>query len=414
MCVEPWIRAPIGMDAEYRQTRAGCRTVLATVPTIAAGARLLDLAKLLQNDHRINVLFTIPDTIESWHGTAEFLRRQGGLVIPWCQAVQHRFDLVLAASYAGLERVRGPVLVIPHGASSLMSRRYSRSGGPSALPHVGLSRETLTHRGRLIPSIVALTHDAELDSLRRSCPEALPNAVVAGDICFDRMLVSEPLRDEYRRALGVGDGQRLVTVSSTWSTESAFGQHPELCRRLLDSLPDEDYRVGVVLHPSIWAVYGHWQVRSWLASCMRDGLLVMPPEEGWRALLIASDVVIGDHGSTTQYAAAIGRPVALAAFPTHAVRPGSIADAVARVAPVLDMNRPLPPQLKRTAGRHRKLDGAVIARLTSSRPARSAAVLRRAMYELLHLPEPREPAEAPTVPIPRPLWREPDEEARRP
>ncbi|HWM05423.1 MAG TPA: hypothetical protein VNP92_24045 [Actinophytocola sp.] len=409
MCVNPWVRVPVGAEGEHRRTRADCRTVLVTVPTVAAGTRLLDLAQFLHDDHRVHVLFTIPDTIESWHGTTEFLHDHGGLVIPWAQAVQQHFDLVLAASYTGLERIRGQVLVIPHGASSLMSRRFSRSGGPGALPHAGLSRETLTHRGRLIPSVVALTHDAELAWLRESCPEAVPHAVVAGDICFDRLLASRPLRDDYRRALGLRAGERLVTVSSTWSTESAFGQHPQLYRRLLDALPPR-HRLAAVLHPSIWAVYGRWQVRSWLSSCVRDGLLVIPPEEGWRAAIVASDLVVGDHGSVTQYASALGKPVVLAAFPTHAVRPGSLADAVARVAPVLDLDRSLPAQLRRAVN-HSAEGDTTVARMISSRPGGAGETLRRAMYDLLRLSEPEHPAIAAPVPAPQPLW--PDLHAQR-
>lgn len=402
----PWVQAPIGLDAEFRLTRAGCRTVLAIVPTVTVGARLLDLALLLEDDHRLTVMFTVPDTVAARHGTAEFLNRQGALVIPWHQAVQHRFDLVLAASYNRLEQLCGPILVVPHGVSCLMSRRYRHSAGPSTSSHSGLARETLMYRGRLVPSVLALTHDSERDWLSQSCPEALPRAVVAGDICFDRLRASTTRRPAYRRALGVRDDQRLVTVSSTWFTDSVFGQHPDLCRRLLDAVPD-DYRIALILHPNIWALYGHWQVRSWLASCVRDGLLVTPPEEGWRALVTASDLVVGDHGSTTQYAAAIGRPVALAAFPADAVRRGSVADAVARVSPRLDLNRALLPQVERVAGLSTARVTPEIAELVSSRPGRAGAILRRAMYDQLRLAEPAGPAEVPAAPPPEPLWLDP-------
>jgi hypothetical protein len=402
MPVDQWIRGPFGIDAAQRVTRADCRSVLVMMPTMTAGTRLLDLAGLLATDHRTQTVFTVPDTTETWYGTEEFARDHGRMVIPWPHALQHRFDLVLAASYVGLAQVRGQVLVIPHGASSLMSRRFSRSGGPSARPHVGLARETLTHRGRLIPSVVALTHDSELAVLRRSCPEAVPRAVVAGDICYDRMLASRSLRASYRQALGVRTEQRLVTVSSTWATESTFGRYPELCRQLLDELPGADYRVALVLHPSVWAVHSRWQVRAWLAPCLRRGLLVIPPEQGWRATVIASDWVLGDHGSTTQYAAAIGTPVALATYPTEKIRAGSIADVMATTAPTLDLSQPVLPQL-RCAGQIPS-----IAELITSRPTRSAPILRRAAYRLLDLTEPDVPAEAPPLARPRPIRHDPD------
>jgi hypothetical protein len=65
-----------------------------------------------------------------------------------------------------------------------------------------------------------------LARLRRACPEAASVAFVAGDPCYDRLVVSAGLRDTYRRALGVGD-RRLVAVTSApglkvccWSSAS--------------------------------------------------------------------------------------------------------------------------------------------------------------------------------------------------
>jgi hypothetical protein len=396
--LDRWIRGPIGLDSEMRVTRAGLRTVLVVIPTMTAGTRLRDLLPLFDGDHRIQTVYTVPEADDTWHGTADFVAGIGGLVIPWHQAVNHRFDLVLAASYAGLDQVRGPVLAVPHGASSLMSRKFSRSAGPAGLPHVGLARETLTHRGRLLPAALALTHETEIQALRMSCPEALSVAVIAGDICYDRLIASENMRDDYRRVLGVSDGQELVTVSSTWSTESAFGQHPELCRRLLDEVDQSHHRIALVLHPSVWAVHSEWQVMSWLADCIDKGLIVIPPQEGWRATMTASDWVIGDHGSTTQYAAAIGRPVALAAYPDRAIRAGSIADRLARAVPRLDPRSPLLSQLRRV-----RPIGPQIAKLLTSRPGRAAAILRRTMYEMLDLAEPEGEPRLRPVPSPSPL-----------
>lgn len=400
--MDRWVRGPIGIGADTRVTRAGCRTVLVMVPTMAAGTRLLDVVALLATDHRIQIVFTVPETTDTWAGVDEFVRADGRLVIPWAQALRHHFDLVLAASYAELDRAHGPVLVLPHGASSLMSRAFSRQAGSAGLPHAGLARETLTTRGRVIPSCVALTHDQELDALRESCPEALPMAVVAGDICYDRMLASLPRRDYYRRRLGVAADQHLLTVSSTWSTESVYGRYPELCRRLLAELPASDYRVALVLHPSAWSVHGPWQIRHWLADSMRDGLLVLPPEEGWRATVIASDHVIGDHGSTTQYSAAIGVPVVVSSPPAGRIRIGSLADALAGVAPMLDPDQPIAPQLARATD-SRAEHGTVLAGLLTSRPGKAARTLRRAAYRLMRLPEPDNPAAAAPIPLPHPI-----------
>ena len=244
----------------------------------------------------------------------------------------------------------------------------------------GLDRQQLMRGGRVPASAIVLSHDQELDVLAESCPEAVPVAVVAGDICLDRMRASLPFREHYRRALGVRPGETLVTISSTWTAESTFRRCPELYRELPRSA-----KVAAVLHPNIWATHGAWQVRSWLADC---DVTVIPPEEGWRATMIASDVVVGDFGSTTQYAAAVGARILLATCP--AVRDGSLADALRRNVPMYEGD----------------IEAAVavpgFADLVSSRLDQSAAILRATMYRLLGIPEPAHavpvsPCSLPTV-----------------
>lgn len=46
----------------------------------------------------------------------------------------------------------------------------------------------------------------------------MPYAVVAGDPRFDRITASTSLRARYRAALGIAEHERLVVVSSTWSS----------------------------------------------------------------------------------------------------------------------------------------------------------------------------------------------------
>lgn len=358
-----WFTTPLGAGGARRVTVPGCRKVLVIVPSVVAGTRLLDLLPLLDSDFRVQVYFTQP---EPCGHTARFLSAVGGLVIPWEMVVQHEFDLVLAASYRFVDRAPGPVLVLPHGASALKSRQRARMAGREAQPVHGLDRQQLMRDGRVPASAIMLSHDHELEELAESCPEALPVAVVAGDICLDRMRASVPFREQYRRALGVGPDDTLVTISSTWTTESAFCRRPELYREL-----SRDNRVAAVLHPNIWAVHGEWQVRSWLAGC---DVIVVPPEEGWRATMIASDVVIGDFGSTTQYAAAIGARMLLATCPE--VRHGSLAHALRRAVPTY------------TGDLAQAVAVPGFADLVTSRPGQAGAILRATMYRLLGIPEP--------------------------
>ncbi len=400
--METWVLGPVGMNAEHRVTRAGCRTVLAMVPTVAAGHRLLDVISLLEADSRVQIVFTVPHSTEHWQGPKEFVRSHHGLLVPWPQAVQTRFDLILAASHREIERVHGNLLVLPHGVGGRKPLTFSRKAAHATAETTGFDRELLTYRGRVLPAVLVLHHDDELATLRDRCAEALPAALVAGDICLDRMIASQDNREDYRRTLGVSTGQRLITVSSTWSTSATFSRCFGLYRALLDEARAADCQVAAVLHPKAWEVHGRWQIQAWLGDCVRDGLLLIPPDEGWRATMVASDWVLGDHGSTTVYAAALGVPVSLATFPDAAVRPDSAAAHLATWAPRIDDGRPLLQQCA-VAKAQQPDHGHRLATYLTSRPGAAAAALRSAMYRLLDLAEPATAPSAVPVPHPQPL-----------
>ncbi|WP_370468446.1 hypothetical protein [Streptacidiphilus sp. P02-A3a] len=88
------------------------------------------------------------------------------------------------------------------------------------------------------------------------------------------------------------------------------------------SCPDE-YRVAAVLHPNIWHGHGTGQIRTWLDRACRNGLTLIDPLDGWRQALIAADAVIGDFGSVSYYAAALGLPVLLGAASGEVLDPDS-------------------------------------------------------------------------------------------
>jgi hypothetical protein len=134
--MQRWISAPAGARADNRGMRVFERTVLVVIPHMVAGTRLMDVVPLLEADHRIQTVFTTaPNELgEVWHGTEEFVRAQGGIVLPWEQAMQARFDLILAASPTGVGELLGKLLLMPHGAGALGSRLRYRSVGPDAAP----------------------------------------------------------------------------------------------------------------------------------------------------------------------------------------------------------------------------------------------------------------------------------------
>ena len=392
-----WVNGPVGMGADQRVLHPGARSVLVVVPHLVAGTRLTDVLPLLAADHRVTVVFTVPPEPNGTtsHGAEEFLRTMGGLVIPWHQAVQTEFDLILAASRTGLAQLHGKIVLMSQGAAV-------HGSFPHATPTGALDREVLTHQGRVLPTVLALRHDAEIAELRESCPEALPAALVAGDASYDRLMASLPLRGQYREALGLHPTHHFVVVSSSWQPDSTLGWHPRLLDDLITELPRVRYRVAAVLHPNTWQVHGPFQVRAWLADATRRGLLLLPPEEGWRAALAAADVLIGDHGSVTTYGAAIGVPTLVTGSPEQDLRPGSPADLLYRFAQHLRLDTPLAAQSNSVTGGawQAELD----ARLTA-RPGQAARILRSAMYRELDATEPEQPVHVTPVPVPVDMYR---------
>jgi hypothetical protein len=336
-------------------------------------------------------------------------------VLPWEQAVRTPVDLAISASLGGqLTDIPGKLIVLSHGVGYNKRLRHSGTqrdtAGHSgtqrdtarAAPVFGLSRDWLLADGTPIADAMVLSHPEQMDRLRAACPEAAHTALLAGDPCYDRILAALPRRERFRRALGVTGSRRLLLLNSTWNPESLFGDGgppgpggpddvlPRLLPRLTAELPADEYRVAAVLHPNIWHGHGPGQIRTWLDRARRAGLTLIDPCADWRQALIAADAVIGDFGSVSYYAAALGTPVLLGAAPLAVLDADSPVAAFVREAPRLDPYAPLPPQLDALLAGHLPLPGP--ARLTSSVPGQSAALLRRAFYGLMRLDEPEDPA----------------------
>jgi hypothetical protein len=401
MMDDGWVAAPIGIDAKRWVSRHGCRTILITVHTMASCHRLLDIVDLVETDSRVQTVFTVaPDVFNT--GVAAHLRKLGALVITWPQAIRERFDLALAAAHGGLHELHAPVMLTAHGAGrARLVRSPGRGGRPVAEPTVyGLDAPRLIRDGRVVASAIVLSHDGEREVLSRQCPDALPLAVMAGDLCFDRLAASLPARQEYRRALGVDDRQKLVVVSSTWGADGLFGGVPELLPMLTDQLPPDRFRVALLLHPAIWGAHGHRQVSAWTRDCRRAGMMLADPADDWRAYIAAADRIVGDRGSVTAYGAAVGLPVLSAPTgSTGQTAGGSPHSLVLDMADRLDVTRALPPQLLAA----RPLDHRRVAAAITSRPGRSEHVLRQVMYRLMELTEPAGIPDAALAAVPGPI-----------
>ncbi|MFF4379723.1 hypothetical protein [Kitasatospora sp. NPDC001547] len=383
--------------ADRWNTRPVRARVLAVARTLTSATRVLDVLTLLSPDG-IERYFTVnPGSAFADRALDEYLRGLPGFtVLDWEDAVRRRFDLAVAcAVHSSMHRLDARLVVLPHGAG--YNRLVTESTGDTVTA-AGLSRNELTHRGRVFVDVLGLSHPEQLDRLRDSCPEALDVARVVGDPCFDRMLGSRRSRDGYRAALGATCGRRLVVVSSTWSEHSLFGRRPDLPQRLVRRLPADEYTVAVVLHPNVWSRH---DPEALLDGARRMGLRLIPPHQGWQAALVAADCVIGDHGSVTVYGAALERPTVLVATGAAELDPRSPGYAFGQAAPVLDPDGDLAAQLELALAQDPAGLSGVTGRSLAHR-GESARLLRPLLYSFLDGLD--EPGDEPALPpYPRPL-----------
>ncbi|MFI6444131.1 hypothetical protein [Kitasatospora sp. NPDC050543] len=408
--LDGWVRVPVGDGALRWATRGRCRRVLLIVHNVTAATRLLDVIPLFRDDLRVQLLATCTGSSPFQAGVAELLAAVGVPVLPWEQAVGTPVDLAVSASLGGeLDAVQGKLAVLSHGvgynkrlATPDTGHRTPDTGHPA--PVFGLAPQWLLSDGVPVADAMVLSHPEQFERLSEACPEAVPTAVLGGDPCFDRILAAARHRERYRRALGVRHGQRLVLLNSTWNPSSLFGDGgpedvlPLLLPRLTAELPADEYRVAAVLHPNIWHGHGPGQIRLWLDRARRAGLALVDPLEGWRQALIAADLVLGDFGSVSYYAAACGTPVLLGAPSTDGLGPSTPVAAFVREAPVLDPYAELLPQLEKVLNHHQPMSGP--RELTSSVPGRAARLLRGIFYGLIGIPEPAGPAVLDPLPLP--------------
>ncbi|MZE52375.1 hypothetical protein GTY86_13920 [Streptomyces sp. SID5770] len=398
----PPIRVPVGEGSPRWTSRTVRRRVLLVVHNATSAGRLLDLLPLFHDDFRVQLLVTSTGSSAFQSGIREIFAELELPVLPWEQALATRVDLAISASFGGeLAGVQGQLSVISHGVG--YTKRLGTPGSDGAEPTFGLSPEWLLADGRPFVDGFVLSHPEQLERLARTCAEAVPSAVLAGDPCFDRMLAARPYRDRFRRALGVRRRQRLVVLNSTWNPEGFFGSGgrdvlPGLLPRLAAELPADDYRLAAVLHPNIWHGHGPGQVRAWLDRARRGGLTLIDPVHGWRQALLAADLVLGDFGAVTYYSAALGTAVLLAADGREKLDPKAPLAEFVRRAPRLDPYAPLRPQVEGALDGHRP--DPTPAGFVTSDPGRSAALLRRHFYALMDLPEPAAPASLEPLPLP--------------
>ncbi|MBE8519245.1 hypothetical protein ILP97_17280 [Amycolatopsis sp. H6(2020)] len=392
---------PIGLHAPRWVTVSPERAVLLIAHNVTTLNRLLDVIPAFENDCRVQLVFTDIGADPFRDGLADAIARTGIITIPWEQAKQTRFDLAISASHHGeLTDITARRAILSHGIGyTKYSPRRAESGERRAESGerraFGLSAEWLLRDGSPLADAFVLSHPDQVREIGEHAPAALPAAVVAGDPCLDRITASIPFRDRYRATLGIGE-RTLVLLTSTWSQHSLLGARPQLPREILAELSPDSFAVALILHPNITHGHGMAAVRQWYADCLRSGMLILDEVEGWRAGLVAADVVIGDHGSVTGYAAALGKPTLLGAFDD--VPPATPISILGELAPRLAQHGPYRPDIIAAARPRPDHPFVPVQQLATSAPGEALSLLRKHFYSLLDLSEPN--SEVAVVPIP--------------
>lgn len=366
--------------------------MLVVVRTLTTFTWLLELLPELFADPRVQIVFAIDDEGSAYRdGAVEELGGLGGRVVPWEQALATPFSLAVSASpNGGLERLRAPLLILPHGPG------YSKHG---SLPSDGVPPVPGPAAAPGWRTMLALSHQEQRRRWKVD-PAAGVQAAVVGDPCIDRLRASISLRDRYRRELGVSPKQKLVVTSSTWGPRASMALHPDLPARLLAELPADEFAVAAILHPNVWVGHGPWQVRLWLRRALEGGLRLMSPRAGWQAALVAGDLLVGDHGSVSLYGVGLGLPLIFSAFSDEEIVADGPFASLAEQAPHLQHERGLRAQLE-AVGFERDLSRyASVAAEVFAEPGRALENLRDLVYEAIALDPPPQPPRVLPVPSP--------------
>jgi hypothetical protein len=218
------------------------------------------------------------------------------------------------------------------------------------------------------------------------------------------MAASTPFADRYLEALGAAPGQQVIFAVSSWSPHSLYGSDPQVFARLTDELSGTENLVVAALHPFWWDAYGQRQILAWLGPARERGLVVLPPDEGWRAAAVVAGVVLADHGSAGQYPAALGVRTMMSVQSLVDVRTGTSADLLSRIAMPLHLDQPLRPQVERALASPVNPRHVELAARITGRPGQALSIHRREYYAVLGISEPVHAVPVSPVPLPKPVW----------
>lgn len=181
------VKVPVGIAARQWRTRHATATVLLVVHNIATLNRLADIVGLFDGDLDLQIVATSSFSDPFSAGLRERITDWGFVFVPWEQALQIEFDLIVAASHHGsVTELTGPIVIFSHGIGYAVvvfrrSTELARSTGDLVTVASGLEwqgivtgrRGDLDEALTLLSAARAVVHSEAFPAGRRPRADAL-------------------------------------------------------------------------------------------------------------------------------------------------------------------------------------------------------------------------------------------------
>ncbi|ANZ38021.1 hypothetical protein BBK82_20120 [Lentzea guizhouensis] len=376
-----------GARDREKETRRVEFDILVVARNHTSTDRVLEVLHGLGDHLKPAIKFTIDAGSKFARQLGRRLEEMDAEELPWEEAKSRQWDLIIAAhADSRLGELTGPILVMPHGVGYNRKRLESTGGEQAA---VGTSAHELMSNGRVYASLICLSHE---EQRARLCEDARGHGIVVGDPVLDRLRAGTLLRRDIRRELGAGR-RTVVSISTTWNEYSTLGTRPDVYRRLVAQLPADEYLVLAVFHPNVWFGRSPYEIRHDFRDELDSGL-VLVDQTTWQAALIAADIVIGDHGSVTNYGVALDLPVLLAVDGSKEIDERSPLAGLHAALPHLVDGVPFRDQIEEALRDHRPDRWAPFVEQLFAMPGRGLESVVNAARSLIGLP----PVSAPPRP----------------
>lgn len=221
-----------------------------------------------------------------------------------------------------------PVLYIGHGSGGI-----SYDGGETSYDY---SSASLDGNGRPLFDMM-LEPNRETAKMMKKDPIYGPIIRSGGYRFAGRLKKASEKKEDYRKALGIPEGKKVVSIWGSWNKESLFhvlgSKLFDVCREL----KGENYEFIFSIHPREYQRYDEQiaPLGELVEQQREKGFMVRSPGEEWLPYIMASDIIVVDYSSMLSLAVLAGKKVILSEFPDGRIWKKSMYYQIKQVFPVI-------------------------------------------------------------------------------